>query len=160
MNEHDILTHLKILKHLKPDEKYCRTSLALILKTPRTSETRERPMIRIIRGGALMLLERASLMGVAVLFIVMTVAAFNFMMLRSPLALTGVDLSHIIAEADSIDIHIDLPELGYTENVQERTNTQLSKTKTGSSPQPQKEFTPLKESSDEEINELLRALSK
>lgn len=154
MKEHDIIIHLKHLKNLAPDEEFCRTSLSLILKTPR--EDHERTMLGTFRAGVIAVFERTSLIGAAAFLIFLTVAAFNLIVVQAPLALTGVKLTDIIAEADSIDIQIDLPELGYTESVRER---RIANTRT-QPVQSSQELSPLNEPSDKEINRLLEELSK
>ena len=157
MNEHDVIQELKSLRNLTPDETFCRTSLSLILaKKPASHETRS--VYVVLRREILDLLGHASVLGAAAFLIILTVAAFNFVSTQSPLALNGVNLSNLVAEADSIDIHIDLPELNYIDGGPNTTG--FLKGKNAPLEEVIQEFSTLSETSADAIDQLLEELSR
>ncbi len=150
MNEHDILKQLQELKKLKPDEIFCVRSLSLILKT-QPAQPEPRGIFITIRRGCVDVLEQASLFGVVAFLLVLGIATFYFLGDQSPFPLPGINPATIIAEAESINIHIDLPELNY------RGGEIKTTTKKQSAGQV---ISPLKEASTDAIDRLLEELSK
>lgn len=113
MNENHLMTTLKKFKKLNPDEAFCRTSLTLITREEQVKHLHS--SASIIRTGVFVFVRNLSFIGTGTLLLVLTIGAFNFLSNQSPLALNGVNLTKLVAEAESISISIDLPEIQYTD---------------------------------------------
>ncbi|MDO8516443.1 MAG: hypothetical protein Q7S28_04275 [bacterium] len=104
-----LLTLLKQLHTIEPDKEYVARSRAHILATPRSP--RRALLIEILMHS----IESGSAIALAGLVLVAVVGGVSLMNQVSPLGLSSLDPAGLKAEADAVDIQIQLTDLNYRE---------------------------------------------
>ena len=105
----DLITQLKKLKSIEPDATYKGRSRELILGTPLASRKTVWDFIQhsVQSGSAL------ALVGV---FVLLLFGGFSTWRFLSPFELSALDAASLRAEAQAIDIQVQLTNVGYTEH--------------------------------------------
>jgi len=107
----DLLKTLKKLKNIKADEGFTRKSRDLILATSRSAPLNTLNIWRIILNN----FETGAALALAGLLIFMIMGGFSAWKFFSPLQISGLDQASLRAEAQAIDIQIQLTDLTYNE---------------------------------------------
>lgn len=106
----DLINLLKKLKSIEPNGEFTRNSRRLILAT------RQGQRINAIMGLILKNLEMGASLALAGLLIFMIFGGFTAWKLFTPLEFSNLDPSGLKAEAQAIDIQIQLTNLNYNES--------------------------------------------
>lgn len=109
MEDRDIIQQLKTLRNITPDAGYTRRSRSLLVKTPVTQKPLSpwRILVNSFQFGSAIALT-------AVLLLVI-IGGFSAWKLISPFRLGSLDPASLKAEAEAIDIQIELTNLAYPE---------------------------------------------
>jgi len=103
-----IFGEIKKLKNIVPDEAYSKNSLRLILSEPVNEVTGFRTFLRLaLRSG--------SAVAVAGIFLIIILGSLSFIKTFTPVGISSLDPTGLRAEAQAIDIQIELANFNYKE---------------------------------------------
>lgn len=104
----ELLEILKQFKNIEPEESYKRNSLSLILKSAEKNQPRFRLAEIIFKR-----LESGAILSLATLSIFVILSGLSAVGLFSPAPIASLDKTSLKAEAEAIDIQINLADLSY-----------------------------------------------
>ena len=105
----NIVEIIKKLRRVEPDPLYVKRSRGIILGNV------SRPICRVVAGWIFNYLQTGAAVALAGIFVFIILAGVSLWHTLSPLNVASLDLSGLKAEAQAIDIQIQLANLGYSE---------------------------------------------